>query len=138
MNVIKWLGLGVAVLCLVSCSGGKYADAKSAMNDQASAMDDFVSKVEKAGSGKDVAAAVDRYSEHTARMIEQGKKMKEKYKGMDLENAPELKAEMEKVKQSAMKFAQAFMKISTQYGSDPDVQAALAKWRETMNRMAQP
>lgn len=138
MNAIKCLGLGVAVLCLVSCSGGKYADARSAMNDQASAMENFVAKVDKAGSGKDVAAAMDRYSEQMSRMMEQGKKLKEKYKGLDLENAPELKAEMDQVKQSAMKFAQTFMKISTQYGNDPEVQAALKSWRESMSQMSQP
>ena len=138
MNVIKWLGLGVAALCLVSCSGGKYADAKSAMNDQASAIEDFVAKVDKAGSGKDVAAAMDRYSEQMSRMMEQGKKLKEKYQDMELENAPELKAEMEQVKQSAMKFAQTYMKISTQYGNDPEVQAALKRWRESMSQMSRP
>ena len=101
-------------------------------------MDDFVTQVEKADSGKDVAAAVNRYSEKMSAMREKSEKLKEKYKGEDLENAPELKEEMEKVKAAAMKFAQAFMKIGTQYGSDPEVQAAMAKWRENMTKMAQP
>jgi hypothetical protein len=138
MNVIKWLGLSVAVLCLLSCSGGKYGEVKSAMNDQSSAMEDFVARVDKAGSGKEVAAALDRYADQMARMMERGKKMKEKYSGMDLENAPELKAENEQLQQAAMKFAQAFMKISMQYGNDPEVQTSLKKWQTTISQGARP
>ncbi|MBP7828317.1 MAG: hypothetical protein KA248_00215 [Kiritimatiellae bacterium] len=138
MKFIRCLCLLAVVASLASCSGGKYADAKAAMNDQISFMDDFVSQVEKAGSGKEVAAAVNRYSERMSAMMEKSEKLKEKYKGEDLENAPELKEEMEKVKAAAMKFAQAFMKIGTQYGDDPEVQAAMAKWRENMTKMAQP
>ena len=138
MKLVALAGVVVLTLGLVSCGGGKYADAKAAMNDQIAFMDEFVSQVDKAGSGKDVAAAVNRYSEQMNKMFEQSAKLKEKYKGVDLENAPELKEEMEKVKASAMKFAQAFMKIGTQYGNDAEVQAAMTKWRETMMKAAQP
>jgi len=138
VKLIACAGIVVITLGLVSCGGGKYADAKAAMNDQIAFMDEFVSQVDKASSAKDVAAAVNRYSEQMTRMLEQSTKLKEKYKGVDLENAPELKEEMEKVKASAMKFAQAFMKIGTQYGNDPEVQTATAKWRETMTKAAQP
>ncbi|MBU1695167.1 MAG: hypothetical protein KJ726_00495 [Verrucomicrobia bacterium] len=138
MNAIKWLGWGVVVLGLVSCSGGKYADTKSAMKEQTSAMEDFAARVDKAGSAKEVATALDRYADQMAKMMEQGKKLKEKYSGVDLGDAPELKAESEQVKQAAMKFTQAFMKISMQYGNDPEVQAALKKWQANMSQAARP
>ena len=138
MKVMHCLSLLVVALGLASCSGGKYADVKAAMNEQVSAMDDFVAKIDKAAGGKEIATAVSRYSEQTARMMEQGKKLKEKYSDTDFENVPELKEASAKLQQTAMKFGQAFMKISTQYGSDPDVQAALAKWQEAMSRASRP
>jgi hypothetical protein len=138
MNVIKWLGLVGAVLCLLSCSGGKYADAKSAINDQTAATEKFVAAVEKADNGKAVAAAMNQYSKQLSNMLAQSKKLKAKYAGVNLQTAPELKAENERAQQVAMQFAGAFMKVNLKYGGDPDVRAAMAKWQETMAQMGKP
>ena len=138
MNAIKWLGLVGAVLCLLSCSGGKYGDVKAAINDQTAATEEFVAAVEKVDGGKDVAAAMDQFSKQMSKMLAQFKKLKEKYEGVDLEDAPELKAENERAQQAAMQFAGAFMKVNLQYAGDPDVQAALARWKDTMTQWGKP
>lgn len=69
-----------------------------------------------------VADALDRYAERMNRVMAQGQKRREKYKGMDLENAPGQKKETERLTERAPKFGQVFRKINAQYGSDPAVQ----------------
>ena len=138
MNAMKWLGLASAVLCLAACAGGKYADVKTAINAQTAASEKFAAQIEQAANGKEAAAAIDRFSEQMAKMLKQAKTLKEKYEGVDLDAAPELKAENEQAQLAAMKFAGAFMKVTVKYGGDPDVQAALAKWQETMSQKGKP
>lgn len=138
MHWMKAAGAAVLAAGLMSCSGGKYSDAKSAMSEQASAMEDFTAGMEKAGSGKEVAAALDRYADRMGAMIEQGQKIKAKYEGVNLETAPELQAERDRIQQAASKFGQVFMKIGMQYGNDPDVRAALQKWQAISAKATAP
>ena len=138
MHAIKWLVLGGVVLGLVSCSGAKYRDVRAAINRQADATEEFTARMEKAGDAKAAAAAMDDYSRQIEKIRSQHLKLKEKYGDQDLQNAPELKAENERAEQAAMKFAGVFMQATLKYGRDPDFQAAMKRWQETMRTMGKP
>ena len=138
MSSIKWLVLGGVVLGLMSCSGAKYRDVRAAINRQADATEEFTARMEKADSAREAAAAVDDYSDRLENIQAQARKLKEKYAGVDLQNAPELKAENERAEQAAMKFAGVFMQATLKYGRDPDFQAAMKRWQETMRTMGKP
>ena len=138
MSPIKWLVLVGVVLGLVSCSGAKYRDVRAAINRQADATEEFTARMEKADSAREAAAAVDDYSDRLENIQAQARKLKEKYAGVDLQNAPELKAENERAEQAAMKFAGVFMKATLKYGRDPEFQAAMKRWQQTMREMGNP
>ncbi len=138
MSSIKWLVLGGVVLGLMSCSGAKYRDVRAAINRQADATEEFTARMEKADSAREAAAAVDDYSDRLENIQAQARKLKEKYAGVDLQNAPELKAENERAEQAAMKFAGVFMKATLKYGRDPEFQAAMKRWQQTMREMGNP
>ena len=138
MSSIKWLVLGGVVLGLMSCSGAKYRDVRAAINRQADATEEFTARMEKADSAREAAAAVDDYSDRLENIQAQARKLKEKYAGVDLQNAPELKAENERAEQAAMKFAGVFMKATLKYGRDPEFQAAMKRWQQTMREMGPP
>ena len=138
MHAIKWLVMGGVVLGLVSCSGAKYRDVRAAINRQADATEEFTARMEKADSAREAAAAVDDYSDRLENIQAQARKLKEKYAGVDLQNAPELKAENERAEQAAMKFAGVFMKATLKYGRDPEFQAAMKRWQQTMREMGNP
>ena len=138
MSSIKWLVLGGVVLGLMSCSGAKYRDVRAAINRQADATEEFTARMEKADSAREAAAAVDDYSDRLENIQAQARKLKEKYAGVDLQNAPELKAENERAEQAAMKFAGVFMKATLKYGRDPEFQAAMKRWQQTMREMGTP
>lgn len=138
MSSIKWLVLGGVVLGLMSCSGAKYRDVRAAINRQADATEEFTARMEKADSAREAAAAVDDYSDRLENLQAQARKLKEKYAGVDLQNAPELKAENERAEQAAMKFAGVFMKATLKYGRDPEFQAAMKRWQQTMREMGTP
>ena len=138
MSSIKWLVLGGVVLGLMSCSGAKYRDVRAAINRQADATEEFTARMEKADSAREAAAAVDDYSDRLENIQAQARKLKEKYAGVDLQNAPELKAENERAEQAAMKFAGVFMKATLKYGRDPEFRAAMKRWQQTMREMGNP
>lgn len=138
MHAIKWLVLGGVVLGLVSCSGAKYRDVRAAINRQADATEEFTARMEKAGDARAAAAAMDDYSRQLAKIGDQSRKLKEKYAGVDLQRAPELKAENERAEKAAMKFAGVFMPATLKYGQDPDFQAAMKRWQQTLREMSKP
>lgn len=138
MRAIKWLVLGGLVLGLVSCSGGKYADAKAAIRQQANATEEFTVRMEKADSAKATAAAMDDYSRQIEKIRAQNLKLKKKYGDAELRNAPELKAENERAEQAAMKFAGVFVQATLKYGRDPEFQAAMKRWQQAMKDMGKP
>lgn len=138
MHAIKWLVLCGMILGLVSCSGAKYADVRAAIHEQADATEGFTARMEKADSAKEAAAAMDKYSAQLAKIGAQSRKLKEKYAGVDLQNVPELKADNDRAEQAAMKFAGVFMPATLKYGRDPDFQAAMKRWQQTMREMGTP
>lgn len=128
-------GLGTMLLSLFACSGkGKYAEAKTLLDKQVAVMEDYVSSLEKATSGADVAAAITRYGEATRDLMPQMNALAGKYPDLKNEKEPpaELKPSLDKLKDLGMRMAQASMK-SMQYMNDPAVQEAQKKMAESLS-----
>lgn len=127
MNKTLWIVvLGIVLAGMAGCSGGgKYAEVKTLLDKQVAVMEDYVTSLEKAGSAKDVADAINRYAVASKDLMPRMKALSEKYPEMGQEKEPpaELKPLMEKLKDLGMRMGQASMK-AFQYMSDPLVQAA--------------
>lgn len=137
MKIQKYLNILTAVLLvvgLVACGGGgKYADAKKALQENNTAMEKFVDDVEKAEDGTQVAAALTTFTLAMQGAKAQFEKLEEKYpefKGLD--NPPaELKPEADKLETLTKKMSTAMMKV-TQFMNDPAVKRAQEEFLKVM------
>lgn len=122
------------LLVLTSCGGGKYADIKSAMNDQARAMEKFSVEIDKAENSKQVVAALDKFGAQMEKFAKQFPKLQEKYPELkDKQNPPEeLKETTAQMEGVAQKFMGAMMKVAREYGDDPQVQEKLQQMQGVM------
>lgn len=132
MKTMRWIALLAAIAAMgMACSGGgKYADAKKAMREQAVEMERFAARIEKADTGKEAAGILNDYIDRMESMMTHSKALMEKYKGEDLQSVPELKEEVARLQSLGMRFGRSFMKIGTTFRDDPEVQAALERMRK--------
>jgi len=134
--VKKILGmfLGLALVLVFAGCGGGGSDA-DVIKAQKQAMDDFSASMEKAGDGAQMAAAIDGFRETLEEIAPQAKALQEKYPGMkEGKDLPEdLQKEIEGLEASAMKMMGAMMKAAQ--SEDPQVQAAMQKLQEAMQKM---
>jgi hypothetical protein len=136
-KLLSFSTLAIFVLMLFACGGGgKYADAKKAMENFISATEDFVADLEKADDGKSVAVAINSYAEVMKDVGAEMKALAEKYPEIkDQKNPPEeLKAVVKKMEEVMPKMMGAMMKLA-KYAEDPDVMAAQKKMQEAMASM---
>jgi len=125
----------LAVACaLACCGGGKYGSAKSLINKQIDIMNDYADAMEKAGSAKDVAAALNAYAADSQELIPAMKKLQAEFPEMKNQAEPpaELKPEMDKMQAVMGRIISASMKAA-QYMQDPAVQEAQRKLGEVMS-----
>lgn len=129
--------IAVFVIVLFACGGGgKYGDAKKAMENFISATEDFVAALENADDGKTVAAAINSYADVMKDVGAEMKALTEKYPELkDQKNPPEeLKDVAKKMEEVMPKMMGAMMKLA-KYAEDPDVMAAQKKMQEAMATM---
>ena len=140
MNVCKTMVCLAALLMIggaIACGGGgKYGSAKSLINKQIDIMNGYADAMEKAGSAKDVAAALNAYAADTKELIPAMKKFQEQFPEMKNQAEPpvELKPEMDKMQAVMGRIISASMKAA-QYMQDPAVQEAQKKLGEAMSGM---
>ncbi|TAL31538.1 MAG: hypothetical protein EPN93_17235 [Spirochaetes bacterium] len=129
--VKKVLVLSVLALFVVAGCGkaDKYADAKSLIGDMTKLYEGFIGGVEKAGSGKDLAAAINKFADGMKPLAVKAKDLEKKnpeLKFKDPKNPPkELEAEFKKFEDLTKKFmSQTVMEKMMKYATDPEVQKA--------------
>jgi hypothetical protein len=126
-----------AVFILAGCGSAKYGDVKEMMNSQIDVMEKFVSSVEKATSGKEIADAINAYSDDMEKLIPQMNELAKKYPEMKGEEPPaEVKDLVNKMQETSKKFAGALVKVSMKYSRDPDVRKSMTNIGEIMKGLA--
>jgi len=134
-NIMVMASIVAVLVVAVGCGGGgKYADAKDALNAQADMMEEFAVGVENAKDSAAVVAVLEKFQKNAEGAKEQMMAIAEKYPEMkDQANPPEeLKAEAARMEAIGPKFMGAMMKLSQDYGSDPAVQEALQKMQKAL------
>ena len=134
-KVIVMVSIAALMVVAVGCGGGgKYADAKDALNIQADMMEEFATGVENAKDSAAVVAVLAKFQKTAEGAKKQMMAIAEKYPEMkDQANPPEeLKAEATRMEELGPKFMGAMMKIAQDYGSDPAVQEALQKMQQAL------
>ncbi|MCK5165216.1 MAG: hypothetical protein KAQ72_15935 [Desulfobacula sp.] len=118
------------------CGQGKYDDVVKVNDEYISVLQDYIDRLNKAQTGKDVAKAMNKYTDAFKKLAPKMKKINEKYP--ELMNAKDLP---EKVKQSQAKatqigldFASSFMK-TMKYITDPGVAQAQKRMGEVMQSL---
>jgi hypothetical protein len=122
-KLVLFATLGLFLLGIAACGGGgKYADAREAMEEMIVVFDDFGAAMEKADDGKTVAAAIEEFADKMEAMKGKMEELEKKYPELkDQKNVPEeLKDLMPKVEEATKKMIGAMGKIM-QYASDPEV-----------------
>ena len=133
-KIVLFTTLGLFLLGFVACGGtggGKYADAKEAMQEMIDVMNDFGAAMENANDGKAVAAALEDFIDNMESMKGKMEELEKKYPEFkDKEKVPEeLKELMTQLEEASKKMAGSMMKIM-QYASDPDVSKLMPKLQE--------
>jgi len=136
-RMMAWLAVVLLVAGAVACGkGDKFSSARTLIARQIEIMNSYADAMEKAGSARDVAAALDAYAAGTRDLIPAMKKFQEQFPEMKNQAEPpaELKPEMEKMQAVMGRIINASMKAA-QYMQDPAVQEAQKKLGEAMSGM---
>jgi len=123
----------VLIAGFTACGGGKYGDAKKVIARSNKMVEGFLTKMEKAESGKEVAAALKAFTKDMKEIAPEMKKLQEKYPDMANSQSvpPELGEEGKKMMEVWSKMGSVMMKIQ-QYADDADVQAAQKEFQNVM------
>jgi hypothetical protein len=126
----------ISIFFLCGCSDKKYADVEKATNQSAELMEQYVASLEKAGSAKDVAKAMNSFAEGMKKLQPTMKRLMEKYPELkDSQNPPEeLKGVQTRMEDVGKRMSGAMMKIA-QYMGDPEVQKAQQEMSSVMMSM---
>lgn len=126
-KVLAVLAVIVFAVALAACGsgGGKYAAEKKIMKNATTIMTDFAAAMDKANSGKEVAAVLNQFADKLEKIAPQMKELEKKYP--KIEEAPEeLSSMIKDVEAQGQKMMGVMMKIM-KYKDDPDVKAAQEK-----------
>jgi len=123
----------LVALVITGCSTGKYADVKSYLQDTIKMQEKYISTIEGAKSGSEVASAIETFADGLVEMAEKGKELEKKYPELNFKDKqfpPELKAEMDKLDEVGKRMITASTSIGMKYMRDPAVlkaQMSMAK-----------
>lgn len=127
---VVWSALIAFTVAFTACGGGngggKYADAKKTMGQFVDAWEQDLAKLEEADNAKDFAAGLKSLAKTMAEFKDEMEKFQEKYPELEEMDSPppELAEEAARLEAIGEKMGKIMMKM-TEYGDDPDVQAAL-------------
>lgn len=126
------------LLVLAACGGDKYADARDIMADHAQVMEAYITGLENAANATDCAAAIDVYSAGMEELIPRLKAFREKYpeltKADGGETPPEVEKEAKRLEELSVRMPAATMNMM-KYMTDPQVQAAMQRMSQAMEKM---
>ena len=132
--------LWISAICLVllmfvlnSCGGGKYSDVISLNHQFGKLMEQYANDIDKAGNAKDVAKAMNRFSDSAEKLVPKMKKISEKYPELkDKDSQPkELEESRKQGEAAGKKMGATFMKIMP-YQEDPEVMKAQKRMSSVM------
>jgi len=122
-----------AVILVAGCGGGKYADVKKVMKEMNTANAEATAALEKAATGKEVAAALNVYTDSMAKQMPKMKELSDKYPELKNPTPPEeLKPLQEESAAIGKKFGEAMTKQMMKYMNDADVKAAMERMGKVM------
>jgi uncharacterized protein YjgD (DUF1641 family) len=138
MRKMVWVVMMVLLsAAMVSC-GGKYDEVESTLTDYADAMEDYVTRMDRAESSDAVVEAMQDYTEKIKSLAPRLKEMNEKFP--ELASGKAFPKELEKISRRmedmGQKVQTAMMK-TMKYMVDPDVQKALTEQSQAMAQAAQ-
>lgn len=139
---MKNIVLSIIALCMFCSAGcgksGKYGDIREVLVGMTGCYETFLSGMEKAGSAKDVAAAINTFTDTISPIIAKAKNLEQKYSEFKLSDPKNPPKEIEKevlAMGKAMDKIMSSEKIQenfTKYASDPDVQKAQKKLADAL------
>ena len=140
MKTKQW----IIVLCVVvfavgtiACGGGgKYADAKNVIAKSNKVLEGFLEKMDTVDNAKDVAAAINDFTDEMEKFVPEMKELEKKYPelGGGQSVPEELGEEGKKMMELWGKFGSIMMKIQ-QYADDPEVEKAQKRLQTVMSGM---
>lgn len=133
------LGILLVLSILVACGGDKYADARDIMAEHAQVMEAYIAGLESAANAEECAATIDAYTAGMEKLIPRLKAFQEKYPELVNENnadpAPaEVEAETKRLEALSARMPAATMNMM-KYMADPQVQAAMQRMTQAMQKM---
>lgn len=126
----------VMTFALFACGGGKYDQAKKIMKKQAEISTAYVNGLESAENAKDVADAINSYTDEMEKLIPDiNKMMKDLPEIMNNETVPQEVAEESAQLAEASEKIQAASTKLFKYITDPEVQKALEHMSSVMQKI---
>ena len=127
------------LLILAGCGSDKYADARDIMAEHAQVMEAYITGLESATDAAQCAATIDAYTAGMEKLIPRLKAFQEKYPELVNENngdpAPaEVEAETKRLEELSARMPAATMNMM-KYMADPQVQAAMQRMTQAMEKM---
>jgi len=127
------------LMVLAACGGDKYADARDIMAEHAQVMEAYITGLENAASAEQCAATIDAYTAGMEKLIPRLKAFQEKYPELVNENnadptPAEVEAETKRLEELSARMPAATMNMM-KYMADPQVQAAMQRMTQAMQKM---
>ncbi len=124
---------------LTACGKDKYADAREIMAAHADVMEAYITGLEEAASPTDCAAVIDAYTAGMEKLIPRLKTFRETYpdlarEGSQDEMPPEIAQEAKRLEELGLRMPAATMNMM-KYMADPQVQAAMERMSQAMEKM---
>jgi len=118
------------VVCLAGCGGSDpAAQASNEIDKLCAACDVFVADIEGAKTGKEAAAAINKFGATAQAIGQTMQKIVKENPDMDKE---QLKAKQDKVGTAMQKAVGAMGSLMIKFGADPDVQKAMMSTQKAM------
>jgi hypothetical protein len=124
---------------LAACGKDKYADARDILAEHADVMEAYITGLENAESPADCARVINAYTDGMEKLIPRLKTFQETYpelarEGSDNEMPPEIAEEAKRLEALGSRMPAATMNMM-KYMTDPQVQAAMERMTQTMQKM---
>jgi hypothetical protein len=124
---------------LTACGKDKYADARDILAEHADVMEAYITGLENATNPADCAAAINAYTDGMEKLIPRLKTFQETYpdlarEGSQDETPPEIAKEAKRLEALGGRMPAATMNMM-KYMTDPQVQAAMERMTQTMQKM---
>lgn len=124
---------------VTACGKDKYADAREILAQHADVMEAYITGLEKAAGPADCAAVINAYTDGMKKLIPRLKTFQETYPDLARETGndempPEVAQEAKRLEELGGRMPAATMNMM-KYMTDPQVQAAMERMTQTMQKM---